>query len=109
MREMLVPGDVLLDIAFTASIIEWRGPAPFHFAPIPSEKTDGVRWAARLASYGWGCVPVEAEIRGVAFATSLFPRDGGYLLPLKTAVRRDIGIGPDDRIAVRMRIAMSRG
>ncbi|MET0436660.1 MAG: DUF1905 domain-containing protein, partial [Devosia sp.] len=43
-------------------------------------------------SYGWGVIPVEAVIGGVVFRTSLFPKEGGYLLPLKDAVRRKIDI-----------------
>ena len=41
---------------------------------------------ARTATYGWGVVPVEARIGDITFTTSLFPKDGGYLLPLKNAV-----------------------
>ena len=94
----------LLDIAFTATVIHWRGPAPFHFVAIPGDQVGEVRWAARIASYGWGCVPVEASADGVAFTTALFPRDGGYMLPIKTAVRRQAGIDLGDTIAMTMRI-----
>ena len=63
-----------------------------------------VHWAARTASYGWGCVPVTAEVAGVPFTTSLIPRDGGYLLPLKVAVRKRAGIALGDEVAVTMTI-----
>jgi hypothetical protein len=95
-------GEVLLEIAFAGPVIHWRGPAPFFFVGIPGHHTDDVRDAARRASYGWGCVPVEAEANGVAFTTSLFPKDGGYLLPLKAAVRKQAAISLGDRIAVGM-------
>jgi hypothetical protein len=89
---------------FTAPVIEWRGPAPFYYARIP--ETVGVEIAAikRIASYGWGVIPVEATIAGVSFTTSLFPRDGTYLLPLKAAVRKLIGVTVDDEIEVAMAI-----
>lgn len=96
--------DPLIDIGFDGAAIEWRGPAPHVFVPIPDEQVGDVRWAAREASYGWGCVPVEAEIRGERFTTSLFPRDGGYLLPLKVAVRAATGIVVGDTVTVRMRV-----
>lgn len=102
---MLTAADPLLDIAFTATIIEWRGPAPFYFAAIPEEHVGAVRYAAHEASYGWGCVPAEVQIGGVAFSTSLFPRDGGYLVPLKAAVRARAGVALGDAIALRLRIA----
>lgn len=99
-----MPGEPLLDLAFSATLIEWRGPAPFVFAPIPEEHTGEIRFAARAASYGWGVVPVEARIRRTAFSTSLFPRIGVYLLPVKLLVQRSEGLGPGDRIEARIRV-----
>lgn len=64
-----------------------------------------VSYAAREASYGWGCVPVAASIAGASLATSLFPQGGGYLLPLKAAVRAEAGIATGDKIYVQMRVA----
>ena len=58
----------------------------------------------RLASYGWGVIPVEATIDGVTFTTSLFPREETYLLPLKDAVRRRIGVTVDDKVEVEMTV-----
>ena len=53
-------------------------------------------------TYGWGVIPVEATIGGVTFKTSLFPKDGTYLLPVKAAVRRKAEITAGDTIAVEM-------
>jgi hypothetical protein len=39
-------------------------------------------------SYGWGCIPVAARIGATRWKTSLFPKDGGYIVPIKAAVRR---------------------
>lgn len=44
--------------------------------------------------------PLAARLGGVAFTTSLFPKDGGYLLPLKDAVRRTAGVTAGDRVWV---------
>ena len=90
--------------AFEADIIEWRGPAPFLFAAIPDEHVGAIRYAAMTASYGWGVVPVVATIGGTEFATSLFPRDGSYLLPVKRAVQKAEDIGLGGRVAVAMRV-----
>jgi hypothetical protein len=94
----------MLKLDFETTIIEWRGPSPFFFAPIPAKHTDDVRHAARLASYGWGVVPVEAVIAGVVFTTSLFPKDEGYLLPIKDKVRRAARVTAGDSIAVTMAV-----
>jgi len=100
--------DPLLEVSFETSIIEWRGPAPFFYAPIPSEHAAACREAARIATYGWGCVPVEAEVGGVVFTTSLFPRGETYLLPLKVAVRRKADITMGDVITVTLTIHRPR-
>lgn len=96
--------ELLADLSFTGAAIEWRGPAPHVFVPIPSELTGEIRYAARAASYGWGVVPVTATVAGITFTTSLFPRDGDYLLPLKLAVRRPAGIVAGDPVAVDLQI-----
>ena len=94
----------LASIAFEGPIIEWRGPAPFLFVPIPDEHVGEIKYAAHEASYGWGVVPVEAQIDGVDFTTSLFPRDGGYVLPVKVAVQKYAGVGLGHRVSVSVRV-----
>lgn len=91
-------------INFEAGIIEWRGPAPYLFAPVPDEHTGEIRYAARIASYGWGVIPVEAQIGTTRFSTSLFPRDGAYLLPVKAAVQKAAGVGLGDKVSVTLEI-----
>jgi hypothetical protein len=92
----------MLTIEFEATIIHWRGPSPFFYAPIPREHAEAIRAAAKRVSYGWGVIPVEATINGVRFTTSLFPKDGIYLLPLKAAVRKQLNVTVDDAIEVEM-------
>ena len=88
------------EIIFETIIIEWRGPAPFLFAPVPDEHVGAIRHAAMTESYGWGVVPVVATIGSSEFATSLYPRDGGYLLPVKVAVPNAARGGLGDHIPV---------
>ena len=91
---------------FTGRVIEWRGPSPYYFVPVPDEESADIREVAALASYGWGVIPVEARIGDVLFTTSLFPKDGGYLLPLKNAVRKPQGLVADDEVSVEMTIQL---
>ncbi|MER5640865.1 DUF1905 domain-containing protein [Kitasatospora sp. NPDC002227] len=93
-----------MDLAFTGHVIEWRGPAPYYFVPLPPEQCGDIAAVATAASYGWGVIPVEARLGGAAFTTSLFPKDGGYLLPLKNAVRRPQGITAGDQVAVELTV-----
>jgi hypothetical protein len=93
---------------FEAVVIDWRGPSPFFFAPIPSRHVEELRNVAKAVTYGWGMIPVEATISKVAFKTSLFPKEGGYLLPIKAAVRRKADITAGDTISIEMTIQAVR-
>ena len=94
----------MLRLRFQATIIEWRGPSPFFFAPLPAAEAEEIRQIAKHVTYGWGVIPVTATISGVTFTTSLFPRDETYLLPLKVAVRKQTNVTVDDIIDIGMTV-----
>lgn len=91
-----------MELRFEAEVIEWRGPAPFYYARLPADAAHEIARVKTRVTYGWGVIPVEAEIAGIRFTTSLFPRDATYLLPLKDKVRRQIGVTVGDVVAVDM-------
>jgi hypothetical protein len=99
---MTAPDEPLLQFAFDAEVIHWRGPSPYFFAPLPAHEAAEVRRVSRAVTYGWGVIPVEARLSGVDFTTSLFPKDDGYLLPLKDAVRRRADVTAGDTVGVAM-------
>jgi hypothetical protein len=76
-----------MELEFSDQMIEWRGPAPFYFVPVPQDLSDQISQTAKLVSYGWGVIPVKVTIGRTDFTTSLFPKDGIYLVPIKNAVR----------------------
>ncbi|MEV0800678.1 DUF1905 domain-containing protein [Kribbella sp. NPDC050281] len=87
---------------FSGTVIEWRGPAPYYFVPVPEQECVALRAAGSAASYGWGMLPIRARIGSVEWKTSLWPKDGGYLLPLKDAVRKPGGLDAGDAVDVRL-------
>jgi hypothetical protein len=93
-----------MDVVIEGVVIEWRGPAPFHFVPVPDAEAEAIRELASVVSYGWGVIPVRGTVGGTEFTTSLFPRDGGYLVPLKDAVRGTEGVSLGDTVRMRLRI-----
>jgi hypothetical protein len=93
-----------MDLEFDGPIWFWKGPAPHHFVTVPDEESTIIEEVARAVTYGWGCIPVAGEIGGTAFTTSLFPKDGGYIVPVKAAVRRAEGVGEGDHVRVRLSI-----
>lgn len=91
---------VFAEWRFEGVIVEWRGPAPHQFVPVPDAIAAELRELAPLVTYGWGVIPVTVELGGSVFTTSLFPRHGGYLVPIKVAVRRVEGVGPGDPVTL---------
>ena len=93
-----------MQLEFEGDVYEWRGPAPYYFVRVPDDESQALHDVAHV-SYGWGMIPVTARVGGTEWRTSLWPKDGGYIVPLKDAVRRAeriedgdvVGIGLDVR------------
>jgi hypothetical protein len=95
-----------VDLVFTGRVIEWRGPSPYYFVPVPDEEAADIREVAAMATYGWGVIPVNARVGDITFSTSLFPKDGGYLMPLKDAVRKPQHLAAGDDVTVEMTVRL---
>ena len=87
-----------MELSFSGPVLHWRGPSPYHFVAVPEDEATEIAAVASAVTYGWGVIPVRARTGGTAFTTSLFPKDGGYLVPVKDAVRRAEGIEVGDVI-----------
>jgi len=98
-----------MDTEFTAELWEWRGPAPFYWLTVPEDSCSYVRAEADVASYGWGAIPVRARIGATEWETSLLPKDGGYVLPVKSLVRQRERFGDGDMVNVAMSVAPRGG
>lgn len=98
-----------MDASFTAELFEWRGPAPFYWLALPEDACDYVRAEAAEATYGWGAIPVCVRIGRTEWETSLLPRDGGYVLPVKKDVRVRECFGDGDTVTVAMSVAPRGG
>lgn len=96
------------DLQVRGAVWYWRGPAPHHFVTVPEAGCVVLRAAAPRASYGWGMIPVRCRIGATAWTTSLWPKDGGYIVPIKLAVRRAEGVREGDVVAVTLEVAGAR-
>jgi len=94
----------ILDLGFEGEIWYWRGPSPFHFITVPKGPSEALRAMSPVVTYGWGMIPVRVRIGGTAWETSLFPKDGRYLIPIKDAVRRAEHLAVGDTVAVQLAI-----
>jgi hypothetical protein len=93
-----------VDLEFTGELWFWKGPAPWHFVTVPDEQCGALEAVASHVSYGWGMVPVTAHIGRTEWTTSLWPKDGAYVVPVKTWVRRAEKLELGDEVNVRLRI-----
>lgn len=91
-----------MDLEFSGEMWFWRGPAPWHFVTVPDENCHELDATAAVVSYGWGMIPVTAEIGRTEWKTSLFPKDGSYIVPVKAVVRRAEGLDVGDLVTVRL-------
>ena len=89
-------------LEFSGALLFWRGPSPYHFVRVPDDESAALRSAAGHVTYGWGMIPVSAELGATRWTTSLFPKDGGYLVPLKDAVRTAEGLALGDVVDLRL-------
>lgn len=94
----------MLDIEFSGKIWYWRGPSPFFFVTVPAEPSDHLHNISSVVTYGWGMIPVTARIGETVFKTALWPKDGGYIVPLKEAVRRAEGLQEGEEVTIRLEV-----
>ncbi len=95
-----------MDLEFTAPVFQWRGPAPYYFVTVPEDEAEELQEAAAMVSYGWGMIPVTVRIGETQWTTSLWPKDGSYVVPLKDKIRKAEGIGDGDVLPVRLSIVL---
>jgi len=89
-----------MELRFGGEVIWWRGPAPFHFVVLPDEEAARLRAVAARVTYGWGCIPATVTLGETTFTTSIFPKDGGFRVPVKTAARRAEGVELGDDVTL---------
>lgn len=92
-----------MELEFSGEVFQWRGPAPYYYVRVPDPESAEID-AWKFVSYGWGVIPVTCRVGATEFTTSLFPKDGGYLVPLKDAVRRAESIQDGDTLTIELDI-----
>jgi hypothetical protein len=93
---------------FAGELYYWRGPSPYHFIRVADKVCIGLRALSPAVSYGWGVIPVTGRIGTTVWETSLFPKDGGYVLPVKDRVRKAEGLVLGDTVTVDLSVEARR-
>ena len=91
-------------LQFSGPIWHWVGPAPHYFVSVPEEECVDLKAASKLVTYGWGMIPVRVTIGQTEWKTSLFPRDGGYIVPIRANVRKAEGLNEGDEVTVHLEV-----
>ncbi|MEV4639475.1 DUF1905 domain-containing protein [Actinoplanes sp. NPDC049548] len=93
-----------MHLEFNGEMWFWKGPAPWHFVTVPHEACRALQSTSAVVSYGWGMIPVGARIGETGWTTSLWPKDGRYIVPVKAGVRRAEGLEVGDMVTVRLTV-----
>jgi hypothetical protein len=93
-----------VQVTFSGIIFEWRGPSPFYFVAVPEDIAEDIAVLAPSLTYGWGVIPASVTVGATTQTTSLFPKDGGYLVPLKVALRTPLALGAGDSVTMTLQL-----
>ena len=97
-------------LTHTAALWRWTSasaPAAWFFVTIDGAAGEALAATALMRrlegmSRGFGAIKVTAQIGDTRWTTSVFPAKdvGGYMLPVKAAVRKAEGIGEGDAVTL---------
>lgn len=93
-----------MNLEFNGKMWFWKGPALWHFITVPEEECGELEATSTFVTYGWGMIPVTAQIADPGWKTSLFPKDGHYIVPVKAEVRKAEGLEVGDMVTVRLAV-----
>ena len=93
-----------MNIEFKGKIWFWKGPAPWFFVTVPASQSRGLKAISGLVTYGWGVITVHVRIGQTEWQTSLIPKDGRYLVPIKASVRKAENLDKGDSVTIRLEV-----
>lgn len=93
-----------MNFEFSEEIWFWRGPAPWYFVTVPAPQSSELKAISSLVTYGWGVIPVTAQIGRTEWQTSLFPKADLYIVPIKASVRKRENLDLGDIVTVQLEV-----
>lgn len=93
---------------FEGTIWYWMGPAPHYFVTVPPKECEDLKAIQSSVTYGWGMIPVTVRINETEWTTSLFPKDGQFIVPIKLLVRKAEKLEEGQTVQVRLDVALDR-
>ena len=93
-----------MHLEFSAKIWVWKGPSPWYFVTVPAKQSRDLKAILGIVTYGWGMIPARVVIGKTEWKTSLWPKDGRYIVPIKAKVREAEGLDEGDKVTVQLLI-----
>ena len=93
-----------MNIEFEGEIFYWHGPAPYLFVAVPAEPSRDLKVISARVTYGWGVIPVHARIGKTEWKTSLFPKEGRYLVPIKKSVQKSENLDVGNSVVIQLEV-----
>lgn len=93
-----------MKLAFDGELWYWRGPAPWYFVTVPAEQCHDLHAIVKVVTYGWGMIPATVQIGKTKWQTSLFPKEGRFLVPIKASVRKAEKLEEGDQVTVLLEV-----
>jgi hypothetical protein len=89
---------------FKGKIWFWRGPAPFFFVTVPEKEAREIKSISGVVTYGWGMIPTKVRIGKTEWETSLWPKDGLYIVPIKASVRKTENLEEGGKVTIHLEV-----
>ena len=93
-----------MEFEFNGKLWYWKGPAPWYFVTVPAKHGRDLKAIVTLVTYGWGMIPVQVRIGKTEWTTSLFPKDGRYVVPVKASIRKAEKLEEGDTVTMRLEV-----
>jgi hypothetical protein len=94
-----------MNIEFNGKIWFWKGPSPWYFVTVPAKQSRELRGIGSIVTYGWGMIPVNVRIGQTEWKTSLFPKNGRYIVPVKASVRQAENLEEGKIVTIRLQVS----
>lgn len=98
-----------MNFEFSGEIWFWRGPAPWYFVTMPEQQSQDLKAISNIVTYGWGMIPVQAQIGKTRWKTSLFEKDRRYIVPIKASVRQKENLELGDQVTISLEVDWRNG
>lgn len=85
---------------FSDSVKIFPGPAAWYYVLVPKSQTKNF-----VKYFGWGLVPIEANLGLTTWQTSLLPKgDKNFFIALKASVRKQENIKLGDKVTLKYKM-----